>query len=150
MLISNNIRRLNVSAAPLALAVAMISSPGYAQDAAGQIPAEELQTAAQEAVDQEGGEEIVVTGTLIRNPNLVASSPVTVVGQEEIQLSQSNNAEELLRELPGAAANIGSAVNNGNAGASYVDLRGPRCVPQPRSPRWNSHCSIRHRGSCRS
>src|SRR6476619_5075597 len=27
-------------------------------------------------------QEIVVTGTLIRNPNLTASAPVTVVGQE--------------------------------------------------------------------
>ncbi|MCY7398206.1 MAG: TonB-dependent receptor, partial [Sphingomonas bacterium] len=45
--------------------------------------------------------DIVVTGTLIRNPNLVASAPVTVVGQEEIRLKQSNVAEEVLRSIPG-------------------------------------------------
>src|SRR3546814_18623102 len=39
-------------------------------------------------------------------------------------LFRSNVAEEVLRELPGVVANIGSAVNNGNGGASYVDLRG--------------------------
>ncbi len=67
---------------------------------------------------------IVVTGTLIKNPNLIASSPVSVIGSEEIGLRQSNNAEEILRDLPGAVPSIGSAVNNGNNGASYADLRG--------------------------
>ncbi|HEX8513826.1 MAG TPA: TonB-dependent receptor, partial [Allosphingosinicella sp.] len=67
---------------------------------------------------------IVVTGTLIKNPNLVSSSPVTVVGQEELQLRQTNVAEEILRDLPGVAPSIGSAVNNGNGGAAYADLRG--------------------------
>jgi outer membrane receptor protein involved in Fe transport len=68
--------------------------------------------------------DIVVTGSLIKNPALVASSPVQVIGQEEIQLRQSNTAEDILRTLPGAVPSIGSAVNNGNGGASYVDLRG--------------------------
>ena len=68
--------------------------------------------------------DIVVTGTLIRNPNLVASAPVTVVGQEEIRLKQSNVAEEVLRSIPGVVPSIGSNVNNGNGGASYVNLRG--------------------------
>ena len=30
----------------------------------------------------------------------------------------------MLRELPGAAPSIGSAVNNGNGGAAFADLRG--------------------------
>ena len=68
--------------------------------------------------------DIVVTGSLIKNPALVASSPVQVIGQEEIQLRQSNTAEDILRTLPGAVPSVGSAVNNGNGGASYVDLRG--------------------------
>lgn len=81
------------------------------QDSAG--PAEETSAG-----------DIVVTGTLIKNPNLVSSSPVTVVGQDELQLRQTNVAEEILRDLPGVAPSIGSAVNNGNGGASYADLRG--------------------------
>jgi iron complex outermembrane receptor protein len=59
------------------------------------------------AADNATGE-IVVTGTLIRNPNLISSSPVAVVGQEEIQLRQSNTAEQILRDLPGAVPSIGS------------------------------------------
>jgi len=88
---------------------ALAASPAFAQGG---------QTA--EADDQA----IVVTGTLVRNPNLVASAPVNVVGEEEIELQQANVAEELLRELPGAVPSIGSAVNNGNGGNSFVNLRG--------------------------
>ncbi|HEX8840383.1 MAG TPA: TonB-dependent receptor plug domain-containing protein, partial [Sphingomicrobium sp.] len=68
-------------------------------------------------------QEIVITGTLIRNPNLVASAPVTVLGHDEVQLRQTNTAEEILRTIPGAAASIGAQVNNGNGGSSYVNLR---------------------------
>ncbi|WP_432768827.1 MAG: TonB-dependent receptor [Sphingopyxis sp.] len=101
--------KLKLGAAPLVLSVALVSAPAFAQDA------EEGATAESE---------IVVTGTLIRNPNLEQSTPVNVTTSDTIELKQSNVAEEVLRELPGVVANIGSAVNNGNGGASYVDLRG--------------------------
>ncbi|WP_447725725.1 TonB-dependent receptor domain-containing protein [Sphingomonas koreensis] len=61
---------------------------------------------------------------MIRNPNLESTSPINVVSEKEIELQQANVAEELVRELPGAVPSIGSAVNNGNNGASFVDLRG--------------------------
>lgn len=103
--------RLSAGVAPVVLGLAMIAAPAYAQDAQG---AEEDTTAG----------EIVVTGSLISNPNLEQSSPVNVTTADQIELKQSNVAEEVLRELPGVVANIGSAVNNGNGGASFVDLRG--------------------------
>ncbi|HEX2812424.1 MAG TPA: TonB-dependent receptor [Sphingopyxis sp.] len=103
--------KLKLGAAPLVLGVALISAPAYAQDAA-----DEGATA--------NTSEIVVTGSLIRNPNLEQSTPVNVTTSDVIELKQSNVAEEVLREMPGVVANIGSAVNNGNGGASYVDLRG--------------------------
>ena len=74
------------------------------------------------SVDDDGV--IVVTGSLITNPNLERATPVNVTTSEEIELRQSNTAEQLLRELPGTVPSIGSAVNNGNAGASFVNLRG--------------------------
>jgi iron complex outermembrane receptor protein len=67
---------------------------------------------------------IVVTGSLIGNPNLVSSSPVAVIGSEEILLRQTNTAEQILRDIPGVVPNIGQNVNNGNNGTSLVDLRG--------------------------
>jgi iron complex outermembrane recepter protein len=111
---------------------ALQAAPAFAQDAPP--PAEETATddqapgaTTQEAVQQEAaaeGEDIVVTGTLIRNPNLESSTPVNVTTSDAIELKQSNLAEEVLRELPGVVPSIGSAVNNGNGGASFVDLRG--------------------------
>ncbi|MFC7536070.1 TonB-dependent receptor domain-containing protein [Sphingomonas sp. GCM10030256] len=102
-------------------------TPAAPQPADNQIPAPGV--APQEAADQtvpagDQPEEIVVTGTLIRNPNLEQSTPVNVTTADTIELKQSNVAEEVLREIPGVVSSIGSAVNNGNGGASYVDLRG--------------------------
>ncbi len=99
-----------------------LATPAYAQAVPVEASPEAREQAAQEQTQP--GQEVVVTGTLIRNPNLEQASPVTVVGEEEIQLQQANVAEELLRELPGAVPSIGSAVNNGNGGASFVNLRG--------------------------
>ncbi|MDP3906322.1 TonB-dependent receptor domain-containing protein [Novosphingobium sp.] len=93
-------------------AVALLSSTAaFAQNAAEEDAASNDQT-------------IVVTGSLIRNPNLSASAPVATIGAQELELRQSNNAEEVLRTLPGAVPSIGSSVNNGNGGSSYVNLRG--------------------------
>lgn len=103
------ISNLKYAAAPLALSLALISAPSFAQDSTDE--------------DKPAGE-IVVTGSLIQNPNLVQSTPVNATTADEIDLLQSNVAEEVLRELPGVVPSIGSAVNNGNGGASYVDLRG--------------------------
>ena len=79
---------------------------------------------AEAAPNPEGEREITVTGSLIKNPNLVRATPVIVTTSEEIELKQSNVAEDVLREIPGVVPSVGSAVNNGNAGASYVNLRG--------------------------
>ena len=72
----------------------------------------------------ETGADIVVTGTLVSNPNLQTSSPINVVSESELQLRNITNAEQVLRDLPGAAPGIGSATNNGNGGYATVNLRG--------------------------
>lgn len=101
---------LKSTTAPLVLGLAMISNPVFAQDAEGEAAAEQA--------------EIIVTGSLITNPNLERSAPVNTTGSDEIELLQTNVAEEILREIPGVVPSIGSAVNNGNGGSSYVNLRG--------------------------
>ena len=100
------------SGAATAVLALTITAPAYAQDA--EAPAE----------TEEVGEAIVVTGSRIENPNLKLSSPVAVVTDVELKLRQTNNAEQFLRELPAAVPSIGSAVNNGNGGAAFVNLRG--------------------------
>ncbi|MGC4252490.1 MAG: TonB-dependent receptor [Sphingobium sp.] len=104
--------RTNLLASTLLVGASFMASSAFAQDT----------RPAQEAAD--AGETIVVTGTLIRNPNVVAATPVQVTGKEEISLRASNTAEELMRGLPGVTPSMGSAVNIGNPGFSFVDLRG--------------------------
>lgn len=105
---------LKAGVAPLALGLALVGTPAFAQDDQTTTP----DTTAEEDTA------IVVTGSLIRNPNLEQANPVLVTTADQIELKQSNVAEEVLREVPGIVANVGSAVNNGNGGSSYVDLRG--------------------------
>ena len=99
---------LRGSAASFALSIAMIAGAAHAQTAANEADAET----------------IVVTGTLISNPALERANPVTVTSAADIELKASNTAEQVLREIPGIVPSIGSAVNNGNGGASFVNLRG--------------------------
>lgn len=104
--------KLMSGTAPMVLGLAMISAPAHAQD--------------QDVQDADAADEsvIVVTGSRIANPNLELSSPVGVVTSEELELRQTNVAEQFLRELPSAIPSTGSAVNNGNGGSSFVNLRG--------------------------
>jgi iron complex outermembrane recepter protein len=111
-MVTNSVRRTLLASTIIAGTLAM-SAPAFAQTA----------PAAAEAATTEG-DTIVVTGSLISNPNLAQSTPVLVTTAEDIALRQNNVAEEVLRDIPGIVPNIGSAVNNGNGGASYVDLRG--------------------------
>ncbi|MDX3899079.1 MAG: TonB-dependent receptor [Sphingobium sp.] len=107
----SKIALLRSGVAPLIVGAALVSVPSFAQEAQG-------------AAEGDLGDAIVVTGSLIRNPNLVRSTPVTATTADQIELKQNNTAEEILREIPGIVPSIGTAVNNGNGGASYVNLRG--------------------------
>ena len=117
---SSSIFRQNLLASTIVATGLFIGAPAFAQ-VAPQEAAPSVAAAAQQSDDEST---IVVTGTLIKNPNLVASSPVSVVGSEEIGLRQSNTAEEILRTIPGTVPGIGSNVNNGNGGAATLNLRG--------------------------
>lgn len=102
---------LRASAAPAILGASLIATAAIAQDAP-------------QAAEAAEGDTIIVTGSLIKNPNLARSTPVTTTTADQIELKQNNTAEEILREIPGIVPSIGSAVNNGNGGSSFVDLRG--------------------------
>jgi iron complex outermembrane receptor protein len=76
------------------------------------------------AQDEAEIEEVVVTGSRIRNPNLTQSSPVASVDAATIELRQVNVVEEFLREIPGVVPSVGGSVNNGNGGSTFINLRG--------------------------
>lgn len=108
----------------IAASAMFAAAPAFAQEQPGNQQTEPLTEQTVQETSGQDDDTVVVTGTLIRNPNLVSSAPITAIGEDEIDLQQSNVAEELLRELPGAVPSVGSAVNNGNGGASFVNLRG--------------------------
>lgn len=116
---SNTLFRKSLLASTVFVGAASLASPAFAQT-----PVEASPEAQEDVAAAATGQDIVVTGTLIRNPNLERSSPVNVTSADDIELLQSNVAEEILREIPGVVPSIGSAVNNGNGGASFVNLRG--------------------------
>ena len=60
-------------------AIAALCAPAMAQD--------------DSAVEGAEIEEIITTGTRIRDENIVAASPITTIGQEEIELKQTPNIE---------------------------------------------------------
>ena len=102
------------SAAPAALGLALLAQPAMAQV-----------TPQGEAVDDAApAAAIVVTGSRIKNPNLENTSPVAALSEDELELQQAVTPEESLRQIPGVVPSIGSNVNNGNGGATYLDLRG--------------------------
>ena len=112
---SLNRAALKGSAASFAIVMFAASGAAFAQTAA---------TTTAAAANAADDDTIVVTGSLIKNPNLVSAAPITVTTADTIQLRGVNTAEQVLRDIPGIVPSIGSAVNNGNGGASYVDLRG--------------------------
>ncbi len=128
---SHSFRR-HLLTSTLLVGAAALASPVLAQDASPTNPpvagsnAPEPGTQTQESAPTAptSTDEIVVTGSLIRNPNLTSVAPVTVIGQNEIALRQQVNAEQLLRDIPGAVAGLGQQVNNGSNGANTVNLRG--------------------------
>ncbi len=76
------------------------------------------------AQDDVAVEEIVVTGSRIARPDLVSTSPVATVGEQELKQSGVVNTENLLNTLPQAVPGVTSTVNNGSGGAATVNLRG--------------------------
>lgn len=80
--------------------------------------------AAAPATAQVVEDEIIVTGSRIKQKNLVANSPVTSVAAEEFAVRGTINVEDLINELPQVFAGQGSNIGNGASGTATVNLRG--------------------------
>lgn len=68
-------------------------------------------------------EEVLVTGSRIRKPNLISFSPFTQVDREALLLSGTTRVEDLLRQLPQVYSGQNSGVSNGSSGTATLDLR---------------------------
>jgi outer membrane receptor protein involved in Fe transport len=69
-------------------------------------------------------ETVVVTGSRIPQTGLYSTSPVTVVGSQEVQLQGAVNSEQLLNQLPQNIGGQTSGFNISSTGISTVSLRG--------------------------
>ncbi len=88
-----------------AVAMAMVA-PGFAQ--------------AQQAGDVQ---EVTITGSRIKAPNLTSDSPVAAVSSEEIKQQGTTNLETMLNNLPAVTADIGN-LGYDTGGSANIDLRG--------------------------
>lgn len=75
------------------------------------------------AQDQEI-EQIIVTGSRIPQPNLEGTSPVSVIGAQEVALQGTQQVEDLINNLPQVFASQGGNYSNGASGTATVNLRG--------------------------
>ena len=83
---TTRINNLKYAVAPMALGLAMISTPSFAQaaDAA--------------SADAEGS--IVVTGSRIARPDLESNSPISIITGQQLQDQGVVNVEQALNLLP--------------------------------------------------
>ncbi|WP_219895231.1 TonB-dependent receptor domain-containing protein [Aquisediminimonas profunda] len=100
--------RLSAGVASAVIGFAMLATPAFAQEAA----------------NEEDSGDIIVTGSRIPQPNLEGISPVTSVNAQDIKLSGTVKAEDLLNSLPQVFAAQSSTLSNGATGTATVDLRG--------------------------
>jgi iron complex outermembrane receptor protein len=87
---------------------------------------------AQEASDSSASapatlQEVIVTGSRIKgNPDVASSNPITVIGQQELQTTNSNDILNVLAKLPSVGTdgiNGAESSNFGGNGFEFVDLR---------------------------
>ncbi|OJF67428.1 hypothetical protein BK026_00645 [Alteromonas sp. V450] len=107
----------------LALAVKLASVIGAASFALSS-PVLAQQNQGSDTAAEESVEKIQVTGSRIRSPNAVSTSPIQTVGEVQIEQLQQPELERVLRLMPGVIPGDNSSVNNGTGGAATVNLRG--------------------------
>nr|WP_294812123.1 TonB-dependent receptor [uncultured Sphingomonas sp.] len=116
---------LRRGAAPFALALGLLASPAFAQDAQTATPqTADSQAAAPEAEGQE--DSIVVTGSLFRRTDTETPSPVTVLTSDSLAKAGITTVAEAVRSISAdGAGSIGVGFQSGfSAGGSAVSLRG--------------------------
>ena len=112
----NNFSMLKASVAPIALGLALASSPAFAQTATPQTAADEAAT-----------KDIVVTGSITRNPAAATASPIVSVTSEDLEKRGISTVAEALQSL--TANNAGTVPPSWSSfgfttGASTPSLRG--------------------------
>ena len=126
----------------LLVGVAALATPAYAQDTAQPAPpptdapptdvqanpsgpteAQPTPSTSAQGERVQGGGDIIVTGTRIPQPNLTSAAPVTVVTNQDVKLTGTTRVEDLLNQLPSAAASQTSGFSNSATGTRPANTR---------------------------
>ena len=122
---NRNSSALTGGLAPFVLGLAVLADPAAAQDVpAAPSTAATPQTASSVADAAAEGDVIIVTGSRIVRPDLVASSPVAVISGEALKQTGTVTIESLLQQNSQFLPASSSSSNNPGTGAATVDLRG--------------------------
>ncbi|MGF1549175.1 MAG: TonB-dependent receptor domain-containing protein [Sphingomonadaceae bacterium] len=109
----------------LIVGAASLAMPAWAQpvdEDEAETPVEVLVD--EDAVDDEGTDTIIVTGTRIPRRDLSSTSPLAVVQDEEFLLSGSQNVEATINTLPQVVPSLTAFSNNPGNGTAVINLRG--------------------------
>jgi iron complex outermembrane receptor protein len=124
--------KLSGGAAPVVLALAMITAPAFAQTAQStssdltnqENTTSSVPTGSATGAGPNDNGEIVVTGSRIARRDLTSAAPLSVVSDEEFKLSGSINVEQVLNTLPQVIPGSTSFSNNPGGGVATLNLRG--------------------------
>jgi outer membrane receptor protein involved in Fe transport len=94
-----------------------------AQPPSGPVEAQPIPSVSAQGEPVSGPQEIIVTGSRIPQPNLESAAPVTVVSNEDIKLSGLGRIDDVINQLPSAAASQGPGLPNPATGTAEIDLR---------------------------
>ncbi|MEN7536489.1 TonB-dependent receptor domain-containing protein [Aurantiacibacter flavus] len=114
---------LKGASAPIALSVALLATPSFAQDASDEGVTDEVATTSvndQDAV-------ITVTGSRLRRPEIESTVPITNFGGDQIYKQSTPNVGEALNNLPALRSTYAQSnpeLGIGIAGLNLLDLRG--------------------------
>jgi outer membrane receptor protein involved in Fe transport len=112
---------LKLGSASLAIGMALLSVPAFAQNAP------EPDAVVVEETDTDAGAQIVVTGSRISLPNLTSSVPVTSIAGEKLLESGVISIGDKLNQLPSLRSTFSQANSTrflGTDGLNLLDLRG--------------------------
>lgn len=98
------------------------TNPGVSPPA-GPVEASPTPTVSAEGKPVQSAQEIVITGSRIPQANLQSAAPVTTVNQQDIKLSGLTRIDDVINQLPSAAAPQGPSLPNPATGTAELDLR---------------------------
>lgn len=116
---------LKAGSASIALGLALIATPSFAQTSGTDTAATQADTTAPEATSTGG--DIVVTGSRIATPVIDSANPIQVISAETIQNSGNVNIQDTLLRNPvfgtPGISRTNSNFSTSSAGVATVDLR---------------------------